>query len=315
MSTISSSAGILQTDQHKLLPAAVSRLGRVAVYVPLIKPRIISLVVFTAVVTCLLAARGRPAVETLLILTVSGTLSAGGAAALNHYVDRDIDPRMKRTRRRPLPMGQIRRPGLVLLAGVTFILVGLALAMTVNLALAFWELTGAFVYVVVYTVWLKRRTPANIVIGGFAGSAAVLGGWAAVDPWLGIVPWLLAALVFFWTPAHFWSLAIARRDDYKRVHVPMLPVSLTPSQAAWCVLIHVLATLATSAWAGYAAHLGLVYLAIAASAGVVFLRAGLGLVRQPGQATGWHAFKLSGPYLGLIFVGILLDIVWSVIRT
>ncbi len=314
MSTISSYAPVPATGRRGLALAAGRGLGRIVTYAPLIKPRIISLVVFTAVVACFLAARGRPAVETLLLLILSGGLSSGGAAALNHYVDRDIDPHMARTRRRPLPMGQIRRPGLVLLAGLTFILVGLVLAATVNLALALWELTGAFVYVVVYTVWLKRRTPMNIVIGGFAGSAAVLGGWAAVDPALGIVPWLLAGVVFLWTPAHFWSLAIVRRDDYDRVHVPMLPVSLTADQAAWSVLIHVIATVTTSALVGAAAHLGPLYLATAAFAGFIFLRAGIALVRQPGQDTGWRAFKLSGPYLGLIFVGILLDTVWSVLR-
>src|SRR5581483_2003457 len=145
---------------------------------------------------------------------------------------------------------------------------------------------------------------------GFAGSAAVLGGWAAVDPALGIVPWLLAAVVFVWTPAHFWSLAIVRRDDYDRVHVPMLPLSLTPGQAAWWVLIHVVATVATSAWVGMAADLRPVYIVIAASAGFVCLRAGTRLACRPEQAPGWHAFKLSGPYLGLIFVAIFLDTLW-----
>ncbi|MCC6628206.1 MAG: protoheme IX farnesyltransferase [Chloroflexi bacterium] len=276
-------------------------------WLTLTKPRIASLVVFTAVVACVAAAGGAPPAGTLVLLTVGGMLAAGGAAAINHVVDRDIDAVMERTRRRPLVTGEIGRPGLVLLVGVAMIAIGTALAAQINLAAGAWTLAGALVYAGVYTLWLKRRTTLNIVIGGFAGSAAVLGGWAAIDPALGLAPALLAGVVFAWTPAHFWSLALARRADYDRAGVPMLPVLVTPVVAARWTVLHILATIGLSLWLGMAAPLGAVYWAVAVVAGLGFAAGGLALLRQPTAATGWRLFKWSGPYLGAIFLGVLAD--------
>lgn len=282
-------------------------IGGLALHLTLVKPRIVSLVVFTAVVACFVAAHGRPAGATVLLLILSGALSAGGASAFNHYFDRDIDALMGRTRRRPLVVDQGRRARRILAASLALTVAGIALATIVNLTLAGFELSGAFVYAGIYTVWLKRRSPLNIVIGGFAGSAAVLGGWAAVTPGLGLVPVLLAALVFLWTPAHFWSLALARGIDYEQAQVPMLPIIVGPRVASWLVTGHILPTIALSILTGVVASFGPVYFATAAGAGIVFLRHGWQLLRDPGPSSGWQTFKFSGPYLGLIFLGVFVD--------
>lgn len=272
-----------------------------------------TLVLFTAVVACFLAAGGGPPGFTVLILLISGTLTAGGAAALNHYFDRDIDACMDRTRQRPLVNGRIRHPSLVLLGGTLMIAVGVSVAVAASLALALFELAGAFVYAVVYTLWLKQRTPLNIVIGGAAGSSAVLGGWAAVDPGLGIVPWLLASLVFLWTPAHFWSLALARRADYEQAGVPMLPILIGPRGAAGWVLIHILATVALSLWLGVAAQSGPVYFVSALVAAFGFVGAGVRLMRRPEPPAGLRVFRCSGVYLGLIFLSLFVETLVSAV--
>ncbi|MBI3977038.1 MAG: protoheme IX farnesyltransferase [Chloroflexi bacterium] len=276
-------------------------------YLALVKPSIVALVLFTAVVACFAAAQGRPPLGALLILVVSGGLAAGGASALNHYFDRDIDAHMARTRRRPLASGQIRRPGRVLAAGTAMIALGVGLGALASIPLAAFELIGALVYAVVYTRWLKRRTALNIVVGGAAGSAAVLGGWAAVAPELGLVPWLLAGLVFCWTPAHFWSLALVRKMDYERAGVPMLPVVLKDRATAGWILVHIVGTVALSVGLGLAAPLSAVYFVPALAAAAGFLAAGCHLLRRPGALAGWRLFKFSGVYLGLVFAGILVD--------
>lgn len=303
----------LFADTHPLLArtsaaaTAAAPSERLRAALSLVKPRIVALVVFTAAVAGVAAAGGAPPVDTLVRLVISGSLAAGGAAALNHYLDRDLDARMERTRRRPLVTGQIRRPGLVLLGGLAMVAVGVALGSTIGPIVGGAELFGAFIYAGLYSLWLKRRTPLNIVIGGAAGSAAVVGGWAAVEPGLGLVPWVLAGLVFVWTPAHFWSLALARRAEYCRARVPMLPVVAGPRATAWWTLIHVAATVLLSLWLGLAGPFGAVYDAVAVTAGLGFLAAGLALVRRPDASSGWRVFKCSGPYLGLIFLGILVD--------
>jgi protoheme IX farnesyltransferase len=286
---------------------ARQRLDLLGAWVTLTKPRIAALVVFTAVVACVAAARGTPPAGTLLLLALGGALAAGGAAMVNQVVDRDLDARMERTRRRPLVTGQIGRPWLALAAGVALIAAGAGMAAQIGLAVGAWTLAGALVYAGVYTLWLKRRTALNIVIGGFAGSAAVLGGWAAIEPALGLAPCLLAGLVFAWTPAHFWSLALARRADYDRAGVPMLPVLVAPAITARWTALHILVTIGLSGWLGLAAPLGATYWGVAAVAGLGFAAGGLALLRRPAATTGWRVFKWSGPYLGAIFLGVLVD--------
>jgi protoheme IX farnesyltransferase len=175
--------------------------------------------------------------------------------------------------------------------GLTIVAIGTGLAALINPATGAWTSTGALIYAGVYTLWLKRLTALNIVIGGFAGSAAVLGGWAAIDPALGLVPWLLAALVFAWTPAHFWSLALARRADYARASVPMLPVLVGPATAARWTALHIAVTVGLSLWLGVAAPFGAVYWGFAGLAGLGFAAGALALLRQPTGATGWRVFN------------------------
>lgn len=309
---IAASQASISTGLHQ--PAATTVELALACLV-LVKPKIVALVLFTSVVACVVAAGGSPAWQTLTLLVLSGLLSAGGAAALNHYFDRDVDARMERTRRRPLPRGQIARPELVLVAATTMIGAGGLLAFTLSPVTALCEVIGALVYVGVYTCWLKRRTPLNIVIGGGAGSAAVLGGWAAVTQDVSVTAWLLAGVVFFWTPAHFWSFAIARSDDYERAGVPMLPSVIGARPAAWWVAIHVLVTVALAAGVGLAAPAGLVYFGLSLAAGGGFLFQAWRLLRDPSPAVGWLVFKSSGEYLGLVFLALLVDslttVFWS----
>ncbi|MBI3969602.1 MAG: protoheme IX farnesyltransferase [Chloroflexi bacterium] len=302
-----SCARVVGNETSKAVTLVGARFEALRTWATLVKPRIVALVVLTAVIACVTAAKGAPPLATVLIVAVSGALASGGAAALNHYFDRDLDRHMERTRRRPLVTGQIRRPTDVLVGGLALVMAGTFLALAVNPALAAFELAGAAVYAGVYTLWLKRRTPLNIVIGGAAGSAAVLGGWAAIEPRLGLAPWLLAALVFVWTPAHFWSLALARAEEYRRVEVPMLPVLVGSRCAAGWIAAHAAATVAISVWFGLATGSGVVYWTLAGAAGLVWLVSALRLLRAPEPAQAWQTFKLSGPYLGLTFLAILFD--------
>ena len=293
------------TPRVLVAPADVGR--TLLALLSLTKPRIVSLVVFTAVVACFAAAGGVPPFRTVLVLTASGLLAAGGAAMLNQYLDRDIDALMQRTRKRALVTGQVPSSGWVPVVGAVLVGAGVVSAAGLNLVVSASVAAGAFIYVVVYTLWLKRRTLLNIVVGGAAGSAAVLGGWAAVDPGLGPSPWLMAALVFFWTPAHFWSLAVARSDDYRQAGVPMLPVVVGPARAASWALGHIFLTVGTSLTLGIVAGWGAAYFLVCILAGARFSALGTAFLRQPGPDRGWTLFKFSGPYLGIVFLAVLID--------
>lgn len=280
-------------------------------YVSLTKPRVVGLVLFTSVATAFAAAGGAPPLSALALLLVTGFLASGGAATLNHYFDRDIDGTMRRTNRRPLVTGQIRHPEIVLVVGSGMIAAGLAIAAVFNLMLALSLLGGAFTYVAVYTLWLKRRTSLNIVFGGASGSFAVIGGWVLVEPQLGVVPLTLAMLVFMWTPAHFWSLAIVRAADYNLTKIPMLPAIVGPKSAARWVMAYVAGTVGLSLWLQFVAPFGALYFVVAVTSGLVFMGMGARLLRQPTPAAAWSLFKYSGMYLGLLFVAVMMD---SVLR-
>ncbi len=240
-------------------------------------------------------------------LVLAVLLGAASAGAFNQFAERDLDARMIRTRDRPFVTGRFTAgPAWLTIIGALLVVSVTLAAWAANVVAATHVFLGAFVYGVVYTVWLKRRTWLNIVIGGLSGSFAVLAGAAAVDPAPSAVPVCLAVVLFLWTPPHFWSLAMAARDDYARANVPMLPVVVGDAKAAKVILAHTVALVAASLLP-FVFGLGLVYLALAVIGGWVFLEKSIALVRAPGPAAALANFKASLLQLSLILVGAMAD--------
>jgi len=284
--------------------------SRVASYVALTKPRIIELLLVTTLLSMILAADGFPAWWTVVATMVGGTLAAGSANALNCYVDRDIDAVMRRTTRRPLARQEVS-PGSALVFGLTLGVVAVALmgAVTNWLAAGLTAAAIAF-YVVVYTMLLKRRTAQNIVWGGAAGCMPVLIGWSAVTGSLAWPAVVLFAVVFFWTPPHFWALAIRYREDYARANVPMLPVVASPLRVAGEIVAYAWATVLTSLVLWPVAT-GWIYGVLATCAGATFVLAAhrlLARTRAGGNAkAAIQFFHLSNNYLAFVFVAVAVD--------
>jgi protoheme IX farnesyltransferase len=243
----------------------------------------------------------------IAVLGLAVLLSSASAGAFNQYAERDLDARMARTRNRPFVTGALAAgpAWLAVILGVLALGVGLA-GLVLNAAAALYVFLGAFVYGVVYTVWLKRRSVLNIVVGGLAGSFAVLAGAAAVDPALAPAPLILAVVLFLWTPPHFWSLATALSEDYARAGVPMLPVVVGESVAARIILAHT-AALVLLSFVPAMVGLGIVYLGCAALGGGLFLWRSLALVRAPGRKTAMQNFHASLLQLTLLLVGAMVD--------
>jgi len=240
-------------------------------------------------------------------LVLAVLLGAASAGAFNQFAERDLDARMIRTRDRPFVTGRFTaRPAWLTIIGALLVVSVTLAAWAANVVAATHVFLGAFVYGVVYTVWLKRRTWLNIVIGGLSGSFAVLAGAAAVDPAPSAVPVCLAVVLFLWTPPHFWSLAMAAKDDYARANVPMLPNVVGDARAAKVILAHTVALVAASLLP-FVFGLGLVYLALAVIGGWVFLEKSIALVRAPGPAAAQANFKASLLQLSLILVGAMAD--------
>lgn len=243
----------------------------------------------------------------IALLAVAVLLSSASAGAFNHYVERDLDAHMQRTRERPFVTGRFHAgPAWLASIGLMLLVAVGATAIAVNPFAAAHVFLGAFVYGVVYTVWLKRRTWMNIVVGGLAGSFAVLAGAAAVDPALGPAPIILAVVLFLWTPPHFWSLAFAYRADYAQARVPMLPVVVDDRLAARIILVHAV-TLVLISLMLVAFGMGWIYALGAAAGGAYFVRACVRLARNPGTKTAITAFRASLVQLSLLLVAVLLD--------
>jgi protoheme IX farnesyltransferase len=278
--------------------------------VALFKVRVVVLLLLAAVGGAFLAAGGWPGWGTLALLLITGWMAAAGASAINEYLERELDARMERTRqRRPLVNGTLSTARWVPYAGTAMIAVPVLAVLPFNPALSIFLALGAAIYIVVYTIWLKPRTPLNIVIGGAAGSAAVLSGSAAAGHWNEPGALLLALLVFLWTPIHFWSLAIAYRDDYARGGFPMLPVHTTPRAAAGWILLHTGGTaLVTIALASHPA-LGWPF-SVPAGLGVVALGVlNIRLLAQPVRARALALFHTSNLYLAVILCTICVNMV------
>ncbi len=280
----------------------------------LTKPRIILLLDLVAVSAFIVAQPRAVNVFGMLVLLVAGTLASGGSGALNSYIDRDIDQSMSRTRRRPIPSGRIIPTRYALYFGLALSFLGVLLAaIFLNFLSAFFVGFGAFFYVIVYTLLLKRRTSLNIVIGGFAGSCAVLAGWTAVTKSVAIsssLPGILMALlVFLWTPSHFWSLAIRGKDDYAKVGIPMLPNVVGERKTMNYIFLSSLLIVVFSLllWIPLGVF-GLLYFTVVAVMGGSLLLSNVRMLRHPSKETAWTAFKFSSPYLAVVFVAMVLDV-------
>jgi heme o synthase len=281
--------------------------AQVGDYVALTKPRIIELLLVTTVPTMVVAERGLPSVWLMLATVVGGTLAAGGANAINMYVDRDIDKLMKRTQNRPLASGRLE-PRRALIFAVTLEVLAFAfLWATVNLLSAVLAVSACLFYVFVYTLWLKRTSKSNIVIGGAAGAAPVLIGWSAVTNSLDWAPVVLFAVIFYWTPPHFWALAIRYRDDYAAADVPMLPVVASLRTTAVRILLYTLLLWALTLVFAPVADMGGVYVAAALVLGAVFTWYTVRLVRDRDPKAAMRVFTWSISYITLLFGAMAVD--------
>ena len=273
------------------------------------KPRIVVLLVITAVTSMYAASKLiGPELDNwgLLHIIIAGALASAGSSALNHYYDKDLDTKMKRTSTRPIPSGRLKASH-AFAYGLAVSCASVIYAyFTINPLATFFIALGIFFYVIVYTVWLKRLNPSNIVIGGFAGSAASMAGWAAATGSMDILGFLVGMLVFVWTPSHFWCLAMKIKDDYKEAKVPMLPVVIGMQRTSKYILANTILLLPFSLML-YAFGMGIVYTIIAAISGGLMLAYHYKLTKNPTSDFAWKAYKVTAPYLTIVFVGIALD--------
>jgi heme o synthase len=277
----------------------------VADYLEMTKPKVQSLLLFTTIATMYVA--GDPSLGLVALTCLGGALSAGGAGAINHALDRDLDRVMKRTADRPVASGRVS-----MRAAITFgVLLGCAsfalLALTVNPLAAILALSGLLGYVLVYTLWLKRSTPQNIVIGGAAGAVPPLVAWAAVTDGLTGTPLYLFAIVFFWTPPHFWSLSLLMKDEYARAGVPMLPVVRGEAETRRQILLYTVLLYAVSQLPFCAGAFGLVYLAGSVLLGAAFIVGAIRLMRRADRGSALRLYLFSLAYLALLFGVMVLD--------
>jgi protoheme IX farnesyltransferase len=276
-------------------------------YLALTKPRVISLLLLTALLSMIIAAQGWPGTGLFLLVALGGYMMAGAANAINMVVDRDIDARMKRTAKRPTVTQKIGSREALLFAFVLALLAFLLLWWGANLLAATLALMGLIWYVLVYTLYLKRRTWQNIVIGGAAGAFPPLVGWAAVTGELNLFAWYLFALIFFWTPVHFWALALMIQDDYRAVGVPMLPVVLGERVTVMQIALYALLTAMISLMPLFMGELGLLYLVLSLVLNGLLILKSLALYRQPERRTAVSLYKYSMLYLALLFLGMAVD--------
>ncbi|MBV9896461.1 MAG: protoheme IX farnesyltransferase [Chloroflexi bacterium] len=287
-------------------PTHIARL--LSAYVQLTKPRVMSLLLATTVTAMVIAARGMPNLGTLIATVLGGALMSGGAGAINHYVDRDIDPLMGRTAWRPIPSGIIAprdalRFGIALavIASVVFLVFVNPLAMVLSQV-------GLLGYVFIYTLWLKRSTPSNIVIGGAAGAIPPLVGWAAVTNEVGsLTAWYLFAIIFFWTPPHFWALSLLIRQHYERAGVPMLPVVRGDTETRRQIILYSLLLVVLTLVLSPFGMMGLYYFAAALVLGGLFIHNAVRLWREATREAARRLYLYSILYLFALFTAMAVD--------
>jgi protoheme IX farnesyltransferase len=282
------------------------------------KPRIVVLLVITAVTSMYAASKLVDGVPDLdywfyLHIIVAGALASAGSSALNHYYDKDIDPKMTRTSTRPIPSGRMAASH-VLIYGVVVSCISVIYGyFALNAVSAFFIAVGIFSYVIIYTVWLKRKNSSNIVIGGIAGSAAAWAGWSAATGSMDLLGFLVGFLVFVWTPSHFWCLAMKLKDEYAQAKVPMLPVVIGMQRTSKYILGNTIILIPFSLILSFIPDgMGVVYTVIAIISGTLMLVYHYKLTKNPTSEFAWKAYKVTAPYLTIIFVAVALDAAFHV---
>jgi len=276
-------------------------------YLELTKPRVVMLIVFTAIVGTLLASPGWPSLDALLFGNLGIALAAASAAVLNHVLDQHIDERMARTRHRPLPQGRMQTGPALVFAGILAAASMAVLVLLVNALTAVLTFASLIGYAVVYTLWLKRATSQNIVIGGAAGAAPPVLGWAAATNTIDPNALILFLIVFVWTPPHFWALAIARRDDYARAGIPMLPVTHGVEFTRLQVLLYSVLLVVVTLLPFVTGMSGLLYLAAALGLNTAFLYFAIALKVTRRTALPMKLFRFSITYLTWLFIALIVD--------
>jgi len=293
---------------HTASPAALAAGGvrqLVADYVALTKPKVQSLLLLTTVTTMYVA--GDPSLALVFWTVLGGSLASGGAGAVNHWYDRDIDALMARTAMRPVPAGRIS-PRAALTFGIALAMLSfLELSIAVNVLSAALALTGFLGYVFVYTLWLKRTTPQNIVIGGAAGAVPPLVAWAAVTGRVELTALYLFAIIFYWTPPHFWALSLLMKDEYARVGVPMMPVVRGEDETRQLIVLYTVLLVALTLMPVLFGYFGAIYGGVALVLGGVFVSLSLRLWREAERSSALRTYLFSLAYLALLFCAMVLD--------
>jgi protoheme IX farnesyltransferase len=296
-------APALEAPHVGLAPRTRQLLGD---YLELTKPKVQSLLLLTTITTMYVA--GDPSPGLVALTCLGGYLSAGGAGAVNHWFDRDIDKLMKRTSSRPIPAGRIAPRSALIFGCLLAALSLLELSLTVNPLAAALSFSGFLGYVFIYTIWLKRRTPQNIVIGGAAGAVPPLVGWAAVTGSVSGTALLLFFIVFFWTPPHFWALSLLMKDEYKQVGVPMLPVVRGEDETRRQILLYSILLYAVTQLPFCAGGFGDIYLAASLTLGIGFVAGAVRLYRRADRRSALRLYLYSLAYLALLFCAMVADV-------
>lgn len=281
--------------------------GTLRTYMELAKLRIVLLLIFTTVTAMVIASRGIPDLAVLLPTVLGGSLAAAGASAINQYLDRDMDAKMTRTARRPIPSGRVAPLNALLFGLALIVWSALILGLLVNWLTSLLAVLGAAYYVVVYTIMLKRNTVLNILIGGGAGAMPVLVGWAAVTGALSFEAFILFLIVFYWTPPHSWALALLVNSDYARANVPMMPAARGERVTRLQIVLYSIQLFIITLLPGPFQMLGLIYMLAAAVLGVVLVHMSLRLMKQPSGAMARSVYKYSTAYLAFLFLAMMLD--------
>ena len=285
----------------------LNSLSKARAFIALTKPTIVGLVILTGLGGMFITARGVPPWDILLVVTLGGGMTAGGAGVINHYMERNIDSLMSRTKKRPLPLGTISPPQ-ALIVGIILNVIGFTvLALWANFLSAFLALGASLFYIFVYTGWLKRSTPQNIVIGGASGAMPPLVAAAAVTGTIPLSALYLFGIIFFWTPPHFWALALFLKEDYAKAKVPMLPVVQGDKATCWNILLYSIILAVINTLFLITGEVGAIYLGPAVILSGLFIFYAVRLLRNPTPDMGFKVFRFSLVYLAVLFLVVILD--------